>query len=291
MKRFWIAAVLLVCHLGAQPADVPLTNRDTRSIVVVPGSQPGLVAFAADPAPAGGDLFQIVLSKSGTTVSLLLPDGTEISAANADQMGYNYTAVGNGAVNGSYVPSALAVNGDQVLIQLAPSAPVGQYQVKVDAGSASGNVLVVASYFSSSPVRVGLLASAPVYSVGDTVVLSGLAFEGGQALNGVSATVRIVDPSDGSATPVEVKLDDFGKFDAAVGDGIYTGTFTATKPGTFTAALRATGLSSTCMNYSRTAVTTFRVQPPLAKFVSVRDFAVDDDGDGVIDRLAVNGSI
>src|SRR2546423_1319796 len=132
MTRYWITATLLVWRVGAQTADVPLTNRDTRSIVVLPGSKPGLVAFAADPAPGGGDLFQIFMSTPGAVVSLLLPDGPEINSSNADQMGFSFTVVPNGVINAVYMPGALSISGDQTLMQLPPSAPLGQYQIKVD---------------------------------------------------------------------------------------------------------------------------------------------------------------
>jgi hypothetical protein len=74
-------------------------------------------------------------------------------------------------------------------------------------------------------------------------------------------------------TPVNVTLTDSGTgFDAATGDGIYTGTFTPTSAGTYTAVLSVTGTSLAGNSFSRTAATQFQVsQQQLASFSAFSD--------------------
>jgi hypothetical protein len=71
---------------------------------------------------------------------------------------------------------------------------------------------------------------------------------------------------------INVNLIDSGTFDAATGDGVYTGTFTPTSPGTYTAALSATGTSLAGNSFSRSAITEFTLTPQqLASFTSFTD--------------------
>ncbi|MGI8746208.1 MAG: COG1470 family protein [Bryobacteraceae bacterium] len=77
---------------------------------------------------------------------------------------------------------------------------------------------------------------------------------------------------------VTVPLIDNGPFDAATGDGLYTGAFVPSGPGTYAALLSITGTSLAGTNFSRTAATRFRVTAQtLAKFVSFSDAAQGSD--------------
>jgi len=140
-------------------------------------------------------------------------------------------------------------------------------------------------------VRAGILTAVPVYRTGDTVILSGLVFDGAQPAIGITAIVRIVEAADPTAAAKEVKLEDAGRFDAAPGDGIYTGAYTAAKTGDFTAVLRVTGVSAAGAPYQRTATTTFRVQPPTARITSWKDAGVDADGDGIIESVELSARL
>ncbi|MCW5977191.1 MAG: choice-of-anchor D domain-containing protein [Bryobacteraceae bacterium] len=287
-RELFVTAILLYGGARAQTLDAPLTNQDTRAATIAAGSSPALVEFTADPAAGGGDLFQAVVNKAGVAVSLLIPGGLEINESNAESRGYSYTVLTGATLHGSYLPSALAIPGTQTLVKLPPGAPPGRYQIKFDASGAGGDIAVIASYFSSSGLRAGILTNAPSYAVGDTVVLSGLVFDGDRPALNASARVRIGNPQNAALAPVELILEDLGDYDAAPRDGIYSGAFKATVAGNFTAAMRVTGVSTAGAAYSRTVATTFRVQPPLATIVSLRDAGVDGNGDGAIDRVVLD---
>jgi len=187
--------------------------------------------------------------------------------------------------------SPLATPGTHTVIGLPPGAASGTYQVRANASAATADSVVIVSYFSASTVRAGITTDALVYRLGDTVLLSGLVFDGTAPLNHASLIARVGIASDTMTPPSEVVLHDSGTFDDRAGDGVYTGELTANVPGTFTVALRATGLSSAGVLFSRAAGTTFRVLPPIAAFEDLSDAGIDDDGDGLVDRVLVTANV
>ena len=92
-------------------------------------------------------------------------------------------------------------------------------------------------------------------------------------------------------TPASVTISDSGTYDAAPGDGIYTGTYTASASRKFIAAMRVSGTSPGGAAYVCTAAAEFRVLPPLANFTSFSDAGVDDNGNGLFDRVVVTANL
>ena len=274
----------------AQVSDVPLSNRDIGATIVAPG-QVARIEFIADPAASGGDVFQAVASLDGITVSLVLPDGTEVNAASASSLGYSFTASPDTSALGGYIPSPLALPGSQTWIVIPPGAPAGNYQLKLDGRQTAAAATVTASYYSSSNVRAGVFTASPVYRTGQHMVLSGLIFDGLQPIAGANAVVRIVDANNLLTTPEEVALTDSGPFDAASGDGIYSGVYMPSKAGDFTAVFRVNGISPAGVPFRRTVTVGIKVQAPTAQITSWKDTVLDSDGDGLIDAVLIQVSI
>ena len=63
------------------------------------------------------------------------------------------------------------------------------------------------------------------------------------------------------------------------------------QPGRYAAALKITGTSLNGMAYSRMASAEFRVLPAMARFVSIADSAIDDNGDGMPERVIVEANL
>ena len=281
-----IAAAQIVIDPSPQ---AELTNRTSQAITA-PAGATSLIPFTADPTASGGDLFDVISSNPGVVITLLLPNNTEITSANAASQGFVYTVIPDGTFSNSLIPTPLAASGTHTVIQFAPSLAPGTYQIKANASSVATDSLIIATYFSTSSVRAGLLTVAPLYRVGDTVILTGLLFNGSSPIAGATVTASVGDPLDTVTKPVLGPLQDSGTLDAAPGDGIYTGTYTATKAGRFSAAMKATG-TTTAGPFSRTASTTFRVLPPFATFTSFSDAGVDDNSNSLIDRVVVTATV
>ncbi len=284
-----LAAGTFLMHAGAQ--DYPLTNRDLRATTVSPALGPATLVFTADPSLAGEDVFDVVSSDAGVVVTLLVPNGVEIGRDNASGQGFRYEVLQAGAFANGMIPGSLAVPGTHTVIQLPGNAMPGSYIIKIDPSAAAGNTLVIASYFSSSTVRAGLLTGKASYQVGEYVVLSGMVYDGSTPVTGATAMLSVGDATDASSPPVRSAMTDSGPIHDATGDGVYIGTFKPAGPGHFTAAVQVTGTSTSGIAFSRTASTTFRVLGALAKFISFQDWAADDNGDGIVDRVVVTARV
>jgi subtilisin-like proprotein convertase family protein len=268
--------------------DVKLSAIDSRGAVVTAGSSQQ-IAFTADPSAAGGDLFHVLSSIPNATVSLIVPGGTEITAANAASLGYSYDVLENDEEPGE-VLSLIGTVGTHTLIELPPQSVAGTYSIKIVAPAGPEDTAVIASYVSSSAVRTGLVTQSSWYRIGQTVVFSALVFDGETPVNNATVTVSVDDTLDDTTPPVMVTLQDSGTYDNATGDGIYTGTFTPTRTGDYSAAMKVTGTAGN-VNFSRVASTTFSVNQALATFVSFSDTAIDDESDGVFERLVIGSNL
>ena len=289
--RALVLCVLLASVVSAQVTSssdpkVPLTSSDTAVAAIPAGGISTPIQFTVDPAPGGGDFFDIVSSHPQAVITLILPGGAEINSANAQAQGFSFEIITT--TDEDSFESLLALPGTHTVIGLPPSAPPGIYRIKIDGTAVTGNEAVVASYYSSSSVRAAAVTDAGTYRIGDTVIVSAIIRDGSTPVTGATVSASVGDVSQAVAS---VNLLDSGQYDEAPGDGIYTGSFTAGQAGEFTAAITATGTSSTGMSFSRTASTTFRVLPSLASFISFSDAGVDDNGNGLFDRIVVTANV
>ena len=194
-------------------------------------------------------------------------------------------------VTDSLLVSVFSLSGTRTLITLPSTASAGVYQVKVNTSGVTEETPVHAAYLTGSAIRAAVDTDGQSFTAGATVVLSVFLFDGAAPLANASVEAFIADDEDPEATPIQVTMLDSGPQDAAPGDGIYTGVYTAATPGKFIAAVRATGTTANGVAYARTASADFRVLPPLAQFISFSDAGVDDNGNGLIDRVAVTANI
>lgn len=285
-----LSAVCSAQVITSSKLDTQLSAIDSYSELIPVGTS-RQIAFTADPSTSGGDVFHVVSSTPNATVSLFLPNGTEITAANAAANGFDFGTFQNDDNTGRIMPSLFASRGTHTVIVIPPSSVAGSYSVKVVAPAGPEDTVVIASYVSSSEVRAGLIPNSQFYRVGETVVLSALVFNLETPVTNATVTAAIDDSLEDTIPPVNITLVDSGARDFATGDGIYTGTFTPTRAGEYTAAVRVTGTAPAGVSFKRLVGTTFRVQEPLATFVSFSDAGVDDNSDGLFDRIVVNSNL
>src|SRR5260221_3806862 len=181
-----IFAALGVVAMAQEP--VPFAARDAQAASVMPGGDPLVLTFAADPAPAGGDIFHVIVSQPGAEVVLIVPDGTEINAANADALGYTFTVFSVDSAS-SYLPGPASIPGFQTLIELPPGSVPGNYQIKVRPGALAARATVRGNYTSSSQVRVALLAGRRTVRVGETITVTAVVFQDTQPLACAEAVI------------------------------------------------------------------------------------------------------
>ena len=363
------------------PAQLQLSGYDTRGSGVPAGTSNTLLTFTVEGDTTGNNSFEVATSDPGVAVSLVLPSGTEVTAANSASLGFTFTIFAGTDLPTDVFQSALSLPGSHTLIQIPAGQPSGTYKIKANATGVSADSGIIATYYSSSAVRAAASTDSANYKAGDTVVLSGMIFDETSPVTGATVTASISAPvslsaqaslgnyqlvsqqsvnstltdysysvtltNSGSAiTEVRTQLaslpanvtvlndtlvfgdvaanssatstntitierdpsqsfdpsslqwnvtnpgqatnvafSDSGFFDAAPGDGVYTGTFVPTSTGAYTAFVSITGTSLAGNNFSRTAVTQFQVTQPLATFVSFSDAQVSS---GIAVTASVN---
>lgn len=278
----------LLCVLagwcGLVSGQIPLSNRVARAVTVEAGS-PASIAFTADPLPDGGDFFDVACQNGGAVVTLVLPNGTEIDAANAESQGVAYSVLGSN----SALPGLFAVGGTHTLITLGVGSLPGEYTVRVNGGGAEGPFLAIATYQSSSPVRAGVAAGDETVPVGQPVALTGLVLEGASRLMDATVEVALV-PEDPAQSTIRLPMtaDLFAEQGA---DGMYGVEWMPDAAGRYTVVLTARGVAGTGVAFARQATTSVRVTPLLAQLTSIADAAVDETGDGILERLDVTLSL
>jgi hypothetical protein len=273
--------------------EVNLSATETYAVLAPAITPSTLIPFHVDVEGRDSDGFDVTVANAGAVVSLLLPSGTEVNSLNADSLGFGFDVIpaDSEAVTSGLFISFFSLSGTHTLIRLPSTCPTGTYQIKINTASLLTATPVYASYLSGSPIRAALSPDAPSYRVGDTVVLSAFIFNGTTPVTNATIDAAVADQEHPETPPVQVSMQDSGTNDAAPGDGIYTGLYTAATAGRFVAAIRATGTAPSGSAYTRTASTDFRVLPPLAGFNSFSDAGVDDNGNGLIDRVAVTATV
>jgi hypothetical protein len=165
-----------------------------RSRLIQPGISSSLMTFTVDPATNGGDRFHIISTNTNAIITLVLPSGTEVTASNAQSLGFSYETVpADSSEPDSLIPTPLLNPGAQTLIELPTAPQAGTYQVKVNTLSASGVSLVVANYYSSSLVTAGLAVDKETYKTGETIVFSALVFNDLAAITNAVVQAEIRD--------------------------------------------------------------------------------------------------
>lgn len=252
-----------------------------------------LIPFHVEVNGRDADGFDVVVSNAGAVVSVILPNGTEVNSSNAASFGFQFEvfADDSSAVTSGLMISTFSVAGTHTSITLPETSAAGIYQVKINNSSVFTDTLVLASYITGSPIKVALASDESSYTVGTPVVLSAFVFNGTTPISNATVEVKVMNEEDPSTAPFSVTMTDSGTYDDAPGDGIYTGTYTATVGGKFVAAMRVSGTSPGGAAYVRTAAADFRVLPPLATFTSFNDAGVDDNGNGLFDRVVVTANL
>jgi hypothetical protein len=129
------------------------------------------------------------------------------------------------------------------------------------------------------------------YRAGDKVELLGAVFEGSRGVNDARLSgVAVAIDKDGLpvGTPMPVTLE---RSRGAGSDGSYYGELPTTAVGKYDVGLKVTGKYADGKEFERNAATSIDIQPRRAQIVSVTERPLDDDGNGLIDRIEFTARI
>ncbi len=173
--------------------EVPLSYADAKMVAVPAGPVPTLLPLQIDPSSSGDDLIDVIIGNPQIRITLLLPNGSEVNAANAAGLGFDFTTLQVSA-GGQLEASIFGVAGYHVLVTFPPSQQPGLYNIKADGSALATGSRIVVAYLSSSDVRAGLSTDAAAYRMGDSVNLAGLLLEGSAPIINATAQVTLATP-------------------------------------------------------------------------------------------------
>lgn len=261
---------------------VPLTAAQTKLERLAPDKASGEATFVIDI----GQLitFQITAT-ADIDVAIQVPSGQIVTGDNID------------SINGSFA-NFESQEGDDSILALAPAAGfhyiftfpsqgVGSYTAHFNAGpSLEQEVAVSTIVMTDSPVKTALITAIPVLELGGIQVVSAFVFEGSVPLVGADVSVRVRSETD--TLEILELLDSGADSDDVAGDGIYSALLVPSEAGRHSVVARIEGTTSDGTPFSRENAAEFEVFGPKSRIVRlVDDRAVDDDADGVFNRVAL----
>jgi hypothetical protein len=257
----------------------------THTLIQVPAGQPsGAYSIKANAANVNTDSAIIVSYYPSSNVRAAV-------TTNSSAYKVGDTVVLSGLIFDSATPitGAIVTSGVSVPISLTSQTSVGNPQL-VSQQSIGTNLTEYQYTFTLTnsggaiqEVRAALATVPPNVNIVNDILLFGNVAANGTAVSFTNLTVQrdpssSFDPSTlqwavtGTGPVVSVNLLDSGSFDAATGDGIYTGTFVPSAPGDYTVLLSATGTSLAGNAFSRSATASFKVATQqLASFTGFGD--------------------
>ncbi len=163
-----------------------------------------------------------------------------------------------------------------------PNKGSGDYTVRFQAGSnPSDDIAIFTQVTTDSKIGASLFATESAITVGNPVVLSAALFNDKTPVAGATVSV-IIKPPTGSAVNLSL-LDNGGPADGAAGDGLYSGEFTPTSIGLYTALAQITGTIGGT-SFSRQALTSFTIVAQPAKLTG-------SVSDRLFDRVVVTAGV
>ena len=292
MRNLWtaLALALAVCvsfaPLSAQPTEVTLSLLDSRVEIdrLARGLTSGEAVFLID--DANRIEIDVATSAAGVTSSILAPTGEVIDETTITGLG-GEVLVYEGQTGGAGPVLSLATQPGFHTTYSFPSLGSGTYRVRFETDPGlSEEVAVITQLLTDSPVGVALLATESAVVPGSGAVLVAAVFDSGQPVTGATVDLTLVLPGGGTTTADLV--DDGLDADDASGDGLYTVELDLGTPGEYTAVARIAGTTSSGAAFERQASAGFTVLPTRTLLTgSVSDQGVDDDGDGLLDRVVL----
>jgi hypothetical protein len=226
----------------------------------------------------------IIATVDGVDTSIETPSGQVISPLNAVVLGGSYSAV-----KGTDEPeSPVLLPADSRGFHYIYSFPwqgAGIYKVHFQAPAGlAEEVPVFTEVMTDSPIRANLFPTDDLPTQGRPLVLAAALLDGQTPVAGADVSIFVTPPA---GTNINLTLlDDGGVADGESGDGLYSGEFTPAAAGTYSALAVITGTTPGGVSFRRETTTRFDViNPPSRLTGTVPDQGVDDNFDGLLDRV------
>jgi hypothetical protein len=186
---FYLSAVALSAQVGPFPSTSVSLDAINQQVVTVPaGANPTIFNITVDPKPTGQDVLDAIVGDPSVVISLILPNGSEVTASNAAANGFTFNSYTSDGGTSMDALSPFLLAGAHTTIQFPTPAPPGVYGVKANASSAQSDTAMMVLYYPSSTVSMGAITDASTYRQGDLIILSGFVFDAQTPIQNATVT-------------------------------------------------------------------------------------------------------
>jgi hypothetical protein len=289
-----------LCFAVSALAQTSLIGINSSSAVVRPGARDVVTAITVDPSPDGGDLLAVMLMADGIQVQIEMPDGRRITQSTAASMKFEWEVTGQGQEMALLMPG-LQGKVNHLLI-LPPNAPNGRYRIHADASNLKENSALMVIFMpigsgakglagDTDTVRTALTTTGGLrHYAGDKVELIGAVFEGDRSISNARLTGQAVEVDEqgmpkGKAAPVNFK------WIGTATSGAYHAELPMTAAGEYSVAVKVRGKYANGTEFERNAGDSITIEPRRAQILSLTERPLDDDGNGLIDRIEITARL
>ena len=241
------------------------------------------VAMRSIMVDATSSLSVSVLAASRTlVVSLVAPDGTRRTVNDPPTATFE---------SGFFPIDTVSTKpGASYLINII-NPPAGSWTLEVrEPAALTAPLDVLTTTFLNNNIFLVLAGGGDTFPLGTSVRLALVAFDGTNKIPGIAIDARLFRPFDPAFTPVAVTFRDDGTgADEVAGDRMYEAFVNPIQPGTYQVQVNASGTASTG-TFRRTAATELRIVARNAQIASFTDRGLDDNADGLLDRIGITPS-
>jgi hypothetical protein len=162
--RFSITLMACIAIASAQPGT-------TKHIEVPPGTQREIVLHV--PPRQLLDFVDILITDLKLRVSMILPDGREMTQGNADERGFSWEMLPIDERKEDIVYVALIPGaGEHIMVGIPEHAPSGDYRVRIDSGDATASSQVGCLIITAKKYLMTELRSSPGVKITDEIHLT-----------------------------------------------------------------------------------------------------------------------
>jgi hypothetical protein len=268
--------------LGSDPGRIEMLSTLTRVVRMTPEASTATVDIPFDDPRLGA--ISVLTPSPTVDVAIVSPTGERIVAS---EVGIPSLRVGERGYE-------RLIAGFTTLF--SQGAPVGTYRVEVrETEPFAGPRGAVVSVTFESDVKVGLapFARSSTRAVGEPVYLSMLVQDGDtKVTNALDVRAELRTRSGDLVSPL-VFRDDGTEGDLTAGDGVFTGVTVLPTEGEFEVSAYVQGGSRAGTLYARSAWLPLRAVSGAGRITEQQftENAIDDDGDGLFDRLVLTPPI
>jgi hypothetical protein len=283
-KRVLCGLLLLMLAL---PLAAQTSNRDMATTAMSHD------AFQLTPAAPSTTRSILVDATTAFSVYLLAPSQTlTVSIVGPDHTRYTVGAAPTATFESGFFPidSVTTKPGASYLASITnPMTGTWTLEVSESATLTAPLDVLTKAFFNNSTWLV-LAGGGESFPVGADVRLALVGFDGTAKIKPLSINASLFRPFDPTFTPTAVTFRDDGVgADETANDGIYEAFVNPGTPGSYQVQVDATGNASSGA-FARSTATEFAVVPHNALITGFTDRALDDNFDGLYDRIGIRPS-